>query len=174
MAGVKGKSGGKRENAGRKKNPPDKFGETPFLAIDETSKPKKKENSPLKMPKEFDDIPYAKQAWNFLIECDNKANRQILNNRHYELMKSYCMAVAMRQRLIDDWVQHGQEVTVMDSKGNQKVNPVIVEIEKKSRLIKEFAQDLGLTILGEIDVATKVEGGKTLSGQEEKKDDMFE
>ena len=171
MAGIKGKSGGKREGAGRKKNPPDKL--NGFDDIEEVYPQMQKNLNPLSIPKEIAKSKYAREAWEYVIKCDENSKIHLLNERHLEAVKSYCLAVAIRQRLIETWQEQKEAVTTFDSHGNVKINPVIVEIEKKSRLVNEFAEDLALTVMSEYKMAREAESGKTLNGAEEEKEDSL-
>lgn len=172
MAGKKGASGGKRAGAGRKpKWKPDELIPTTYNGIEDTEKDSK---SIFAFPKDLEGIPHAKEAWQFVISVDNQC--KILNERHYGLVKSYCIAYAMQQSFVDAWKESGCAMQVI-SKGELKVNPVVKELEKVTRQVQELAEELGLTVLGEREVAKTVKATDGLSAdtkKDNKKDDMFE
>ena len=101
-------------------------------------------------PTEFEEIPYAKETWKYVLDLDSHSNIKILNERHYEAIKSYCIAVATRQMLIDEWIKLGRPMTLFVNHGNVAVHPIFKEIDAKGRLVNKFAEDLGLTVLGEL------------------------
>lgn len=73
MSGIKGKSGGKREGAGRKKKPvvPDKPIPSKFNDIESVYDNMQKCNMELlDFPKDLNDIPYAKEAWDYVLLCE--------------------------------------------------------------------------------------------------------
>lgn len=187
MAGVKGKSGGKRLGSGRKPLPPEQLNtETPISVvevaptIDEIPKrPKKqlKTNSiedmrNLKCPIEFETMPFAKQAWEYVLELDKQS--KLLTDRQFENLKSYCLAIEIRQNLIAAWERQDKSTTILTRNGELKVNPIVSEILKQSDRISAFASDLGLTIMGEFKVAKEKSTSPKLNGEEKKDDDLFD
>ena len=186
MAGVKGKSGGKRSGSGRKPLPPEKLNlETPIPVteiiptVDEIAKPKKPEKTQkamkisdmrnLKCPIEFENMPYAKQAWEYVLDLDKQS--KLLTDRQFENLKSYCLAVEVRQNLIQEWEIMGKQTTIVTRNGELKVNPVVAEISKQSDRINSFANDLGLTIMGEFKVAKEKQSSPKLSDNKDKSND---
>lgn len=172
MAGQKGRSGGARKNAGRKLNPP--LQAQPFSDIEEVHGIMQSSDSPLVMPEEIQCIGGAAKAWNEVLELDKNSKYHLLNNRHKEALKSYCISVAIRDRLIQTWHNEGEAVTYIDFKGNLKISPVAEELKKISQTINKFADDLGLTVLSEYRMAREAKTGESLMGEQEQKDDMFE
>ena len=156
MAGQKGRSGGARKNAGRKLNPP--LQAQPFSDIEEVHGIMQSSDSPLVMPEEIQCIGGAAKAWNEVLELDKNSKYHLLNNRHKEALKSYCISVAIRDRLIQTW----------------QISPVAEELKKISQTINKFADDLGLTVLSEYRMAREAKTGESLMGEQEQKDDMFE
>lgn len=173
MSGQRGRSGGRRVGAGRKQNPKETFlppkekDIIDDITTAETEKPqttakKDKESiiqvmntcdmKDLKCPIEFSTMPFAQNAWNYVIELDKNSKYHLLNERHYECLKSYCLAVEVRQRLIEKWEEQNKAMTIYAG-SVLKINPVVKEIDAKSNQINKFAEDLGLTILSEFRMA---------------------
>ena len=161
MAGQKGRSGGYRPNAGRKQAPKETL--EPIVEQPKETKPKKDKESiikvmntcdmkELKCPVEFDSMPFAKQSWAYVLELDKNSKYHLLNEKHYEALKSYCIAVEVRQRLIEKWEEQNKAMTIYAG-SVLKINPVVKEIDAKSNQINKFAEDLGLTILSEFKMA---------------------
>ena len=161
MAGKSGRSGGKREGAGRKPLPKETL--EPIVEQPKETKPKKDKESiikvmntcemkELKCPVEFDSMPFAKQSWAYVLELDKNSKYHLLNEKHYEALKSYCLAVEVRQRLIEKWEEQNKAMTIYAG-SVLKINPVVKEIDAKSNQINKFAEDLGLTILSEFKMA---------------------
>ena len=184
MAGVKGKSGGKRSGAGRKITlPPEKLN-TPIPipvtevapSVDEiANKPREvkpievmsiQDMADLKCPIEFENMPFAKMAWEYIKGLDKES--KIFNSRHFENLKSYCLAVELRQSLISEWEGQGKCATVTTRNGEYKVNPVYNEILRQSDRINSFASDLGLTVTGEFKVAKDKASSPKLSEEKKK------
>lgn len=168
MAGKKGASGGKREGAGRKPN------RTSVATVEEIEKfgdyLVQCDMRDLKFPDELKDIPYAKQTWEYVIELNENSNYHLLNERHFEAIKSYCIAVSMRQQLIDKWRSLGCPTMCSTANGEPKSHPLISEIEKKSILVNRFADDLALSVLGELKAAKVA----ALRPDDSEKDDLFD
>lgn len=177
MAGVKGKCGGARKGAGRKPIPPidkplktnDKYKN--FNAYYDTMP---KCEAELTFPKELDGIPYAKETWDYVIEIDKQSSVHLLNARHSEVLKSYCIQVAMRRLLLDEWQENGKAMIAYTAKNEIKVNPVIMELDRMNKQINLFAEDLGLTVLGEYKLAKEIKNSSTspiFTGDKEETDD---
>lgn len=175
MAGVKGKCGGARKGAGRKPIPPidkplktnDKYKN--FNMYYDTMPKCEVE---LVFPYELDGIPYAKEIWNNVIEIDKQSSVHLLNARHSEVLKSYCIQVAMRRLLLDEWRENGKAMIAYTAKNEIKVNPVIMELDRMNKQINLFAEDLGLTVLGEFKLAKEAKTSPTLlNDTEENKED---
>jgi P27 family predicted phage terminase small subunit len=161
MSGTRGRSGGKRIGAGRKPLPKETL--EPIVEQPKETKPKKDKESiikvmntcdmkELKCPVEFDSMPFAKQSWAYVLELDKNSKYHLLNEKHYEALKSYCIAVEVRQRLIEKWEEQNKAMTIYAG-SVLKINPVVKEIDAKSNQINKFAEDLGLTILSEFKMA---------------------
>lgn len=177
MAGAKGKSGGARKGAGRKPRPRKQF--TTPKKIDDIGEvygdmPKCDMGVP-QFPKELEQIPYAKQAWDYAVDCDRQSSIHLLNGRHYEALKSYCIAVAQRRVLIDEWIKEGKPIQYEDDRRNIKIHPLMKEIDNKNKQVNEYAEALGLTVLGEYKLAKTVKSAPTLTGDTENDDegDLF-
>lgn len=170
MAGIKGKSGGKREGAGRKKNPPDKLNS--FEDIDEIYPQMQTSDKELIMPKEFAKLPYAKRAWEYVIDLDKNSKYKLLNARHLEAVKSYCLAVEMRDTLIAEWEKTGRAASIMAGSGVYKINPIIEQMNKANRHVNECSAELGLTIMSEFRWA-KENFAETLNADDEKNEDSL-
>jgi hypothetical protein len=129
MAGKKGRSGGSRKGAGRKALPPETFNTpipTPATEVvpiippsqvntPKSEKPKRqitdtKDLKKLICPIEFENMPYAKQAWEYIMDLDKETH--LFNERHYESLKSYCLAIEIRQNLITEWEDLGKPCTI--------------------------------------------------------------
>ncbi len=193
MAGIKGRSGGARKGAGRKALPPEKFNTTEISVteivptVDEIEKkPKKQIETTLKAmqtcdmrklvcPIEFDNMPFAKKAWEYVLELDEHSRYHLLNERHFEAIKSYCLAVELRQNLIAEWENKGKATTLTTRNGELRVNPLVTEISRQSDKINAYAEDLGLTVLSEFEMAKKKLSSPTLNGEQKNKtESMFE
>lgn len=192
MSGVRGRSGGKRAGAGRKPLPPEYLNsETPVpitevaptIAEVDSVKPPKPPKKAIKTntienmrnlvcPVEFETMPFAKQAWQYVLTLDEKA--KLLNERQFENLKSYCLAIEIRQNLILEWERQGKIATIRTRNGELRTNPIISEISKQSDRINNFASDLGLTVLGEFKVAKEQSTSPKLNGEEKKDDDLFD
>lgn len=189
MAGQKNRSGGARKGAGRKPLPPEKLNlETPIPVteiiptVDEIlAKPKKIEKTleamqtcdmrNLVCPVEFENMPFAKRAWEYLLELDEHSKYHLLNERHFEAIKSYCIAVEIRQGLIKEWIRLGKPVTIVTRNGEIKPNSLIDSINKQSDRINIFAEDLGLTVMGEFKMAKEKQSSPTLNGEDKSNDE---
>lgn len=126
-------------------------------------------------PIEFEGMPFAKKAWEYVRELDEHSKYHLLNERHFEAIKSYCLAVEMRQNLIAEWERQGKPTTILTRRGEIRVNPIITEVTKQSDKINNYAADLGLTVLSEFEMAKKVQSSPTLNGeQEEKTENLFD
>lgn len=178
MAGVKGKSGGARKGAGRKPRGRQTFA-TPnkIEHIEEVyaDMPKCDMGVP-QFPKELLFIPYTEEAWNYAVNCDKQSSIHLLNGRHYEALKSYCIAVSQRRLLIDEWIKCGRPIQYEDDRRNIKIHPLMKEIDNKNKQVNEYAEALGLTVLGEYKLAKTVKSSPTLTGESEKEEDdgMFD
>lgn len=165
MAGAKGKSGGARRNAGRKSTsiPRSTYAnDKTFENFEELSQDFPKCELELVFPKDLKTIPHAKEIWNEVIEIDKASDKHLLNARHAEALKTYCLQVAMRRLLLKEWDDNGQQMTITDSKGNIKINPILVELDRMNKQINIFAEALGLTILGEYKLAREARTSPTL------------
>lgn len=174
MAGIKGKSGGKRNGAGRKATPVTNV--TKFKDIGEVYDDMQTcENKDLPFPSELDGIPGARETWDEVLALDKQSKYSLLNARHKEILKSYCYSVAMRNALIK--VIADKPVTY-DKNGETKVNQVVGEINKLNKMISAFADDLGLTVLSSYKMAVMAKNGESLDGKAADKansdDDMFD
>lgn len=175
MAGVKGKCGGARKGAGRK----------PIPSIEQPLKPNDKYKNfnayyndmpkcdiELTFPEELKGIPYAEDTWDYVIEIDKQSSVHLLNARHAEALKSFCIEVAMRRLLIEEWEKNGRAMIAFTAKGEIKMNPIIMELDRKNKQINLFAEDLGLTVLGEFKLAKEAKTSPTLlNDTEENKED---
>lgn len=179
MSGQRGRSGGKRANAGRKPLPKETL--EPIEQPKET-KPKKDKESiikvmntcdmkELKCPVEFENMLHAKNAWNYVIELYKNSKYNLLNEKHFEILRSYALAVEIRQRLIEKWEEQGKAMTIYAG-SVLKINPVVKEIDAKSNQINKFAEDLGLTIFSEFKMAEirQKKAGEVLSDEDEEFD----
>lgn len=177
MAGKKGCSGGIRKGAGKKPLPPEEYN-SPKQSVEKTIQVMQTcDMKDLVCPAEFDFMPYAKQAWEYVLELDKHSKYQLLNERHYESLKSYCIAVELRQNLIAEWENNGKAMTVKTKNGEIKINPTVTEISKQSDKVNAYAEDLGLTVLSEFEMAKKKLSSPTLNGNNEEKnseDDLFD
>lgn len=171
MAGVKGRSGGKREGAGRK---PTVFEPIPLENVEQVYKARQSNPNELVMPKEIKDFPEAKRAWEEIIEIDKTSKYPMLNVRHKETLKSICLAIATRERLVAQWKQDNYAAMLANDRG-AKLHPIIAQLEKTSRTINEFAEDLGMTVPSEWDMVKKANGAETFNGEKKdsEEDDLF-
>ncbi|MDE6965507.1 MAG: P27 family phage terminase small subunit [Clostridiales bacterium] len=174
MAGVKGKSGGRRKGAGRKAGQvtsPKKFEQIE----DVYSEMQTCENKDLSFPQELKGIPHAKECWDEVLALDRQSKYPLLNARHKEILKSYCYSVAMRSELIK--VLAGSAVTYKKN-GETCVSKVVGEINKLNKMINAFADDLGLTVLSSYKMAVMAKNGESLDGSAEndasESDGMFD
>lgn len=197
IAGTKGRSGGSRKGAGRKTQPPEKViektvvteivkpiekvteetvvMETQETPVNEKEKPSKKRIIPrdnLQCPIEFDNLPYAKQEWYKCIELDKQSKYPLLNERHRECLKSYCIAVEIRQRLLSEFEKYDGQMLIMTRTGGLQINPIITEINRLNDKINAYAETLGLTVTSEFKMAQTAKGDR-LTGKEKKKDDSL-
>ena len=106
----------------------------------------------LKFPVELENLPYAKAAWQYVIKLNNSSSIKLLNERHYETIKSYCITVAIRDKLVNEWTKAGSPSTVFEN-GALKVHPIIKEIKTINSQITSLANELGLTVLSELKLA---------------------
>ena len=179
MAGVKGKSGGARPNAGRKKKDRP-YNETPkkIEHIEEVyAEMKTCDIAVGDFPKELDGIPYAKEAWLYVLNIDKLSTIHLLNGRHYEALKGYCLAVSQRRLLVEKWKSLGFPTIYEDDRHNLKAHPLIKEIDNMNKRVGEQAEALGLTVLGEYKLAKTVKSSPNLTGDSEQSsedDGMFE
>ena len=185
MAGKKGRSGGSRKGAGRKALPPETFNKPiptyvtetapmitapliqPVLEKVEIQVMDTADLKNLECPIEFETMPFAKQAWQYILDLDKDTH--LFNERHYESLKSYCLAIELRQTLIGDWERQGKPCTITTKNGEIKINPTLTEISKQSDRINGYAEDLGLTVLSEFKMAKEKQTSPTLTKKEEKK-----
>lgn len=191
MAGRAGRSGGKRIGSGRKKLPPEKLNTSKPISVTEVSNTTKEmakvklektiqvmqtcDMRELVCPIEFETMPYAKKTWEYVLELDKNSKYHLLNERHYESLKSYALAVEVRQNLIDEWNAMGKPSTILTRQGELKINPVVTEISKMSDRINAFAEDLGLTVMSEFKMAKEKQSSPTLNGQvKEENDGLFD
>ena len=105
-------------------------------------------------PDEFKDIEYAKLEWKRIVELDDQLTKPILNNRHIESLKSYCIAVARRKELIEQWIDEGKVTTYETDKGVIKDHPIPIQIDKLGNQIDSLANSLCLTVLSEARMGT--------------------
>ena len=179
MAGKKGRSGGKREGAGRKAIPPEtSYDDQPF-DFDEDKQTELDGKTELKegqvavkkdefqdfldyrvtcemrnltCPKMIASIPYAKQAWDYVLQLDENSSLHLLNERHFECIKSYCLACAIRDGLVNSWASIGSPMTFIDDSGNSlaKPHPLLREIKASNAEVNKYATELGLTVMSEL------------------------
>lgn len=155
MAGVKGRSGGARRGAGA----PPKFHPVQMDDLHRPANMSKNDMLEAKLsvpygngekmlcPKEFKEILYAKKEWQRILKLDREL--RLLNTRHYEALKSYCIAVARRQECIDQWIQSGKPATFINDRGEIKDHPLVKQIDKLADQINGLASDLYLTPISE-------------------------
>lgn len=169
MAGVKGKSGGARNGAGRKRKQRTN-NETPTKIenIEEVYEEMKTCNIAVgDFPKELDGIPYTKDAWAYALDVDRLSTIHLLNGRHYEELKGYCIAVAQRRILVEEWKKKGCPTIYEDDRHNLKIHPLMKEIDNMNKRVGEHAEALGLTVLGEYKLAKTVKSSPNLTGDGE-------
>lgn len=165
MAGVKGKSGGRRKGAGRKAAPVSN--EKKFKHIDEVYQDMQTcDNKDLPFPSELDSMPGAREVWNEVLTLDKQSKYPLLNARHKEILKSYCYSVALRNSLIK--ILADSAVTYKKG-GEMRVNQVVGEINKLNKMISAFADDLGLTVLSSYKMAVMAKNGESLDGKSDDK-----
>lgn len=187
MSGTRGRSGGARKGAGRKALPPEQFGNGTYVT--ETTKRKEykdidskiptKQDCELKelsMPIEFDGLEYAQKAWQDCLELDKASKYHLLNDRHRECLKSFCLAVELRQGLIQEYKKIDCQNVIITKTGEIKINPMVSEISKLNDKINNYADALGLTVLSEFKMAVEAKKGNRLNGAEEEKgeDSLFD
>lgn len=177
MAGRKGRSGGSREGAGRKAIPPEtSYDNQPFdFEEDKQTELDGKKNGAkdgqvvvekddfqefldyrvtcemrnLTCPKMIANIPYAKQAWDYVLQLDEKSSLHLLNERHFECIKSYCLACAIRDGLVNSWASIGSPMTYIDDTV-VKPHPLLREIKASNAEVNKYATELGLTVMSEL------------------------
>lgn len=177
MAGRKGRSGGSREGAGRKAIPPEtSYDNQPFdFEEDKQTELDGKKNGAkdgqvvvekddfqefldyrvtcemrnLTCPKMIANIPYAKQAWDYVLQLDEKSSLHLLNERHFECIKSYCLACAIRDGLVNSWASIGSPMTYIDD-AVVKPHPLLREIKASNAEVNKYATELGLTVMSEL------------------------
>lgn len=174
MAGVKGKSGGKRKGAGRKAALIENA--RTFSEIGEVYDTMQTCNEKdLLFPKELESIPGAREIWDEVIYLDKQSKYSLLNARHKEILKSYCYSVAMRNTLIS-LLSQGQ--VTYEKNGEVRVNPIINAINKLNKDIHEQSDDLGLTVLSSYKIAVMAKNGESLDGKADDTadggDDLFD
>ena len=187
ISGQKNRSGGARKGAGRKALPPQKFGNGTYVTgttkrkeyKDIDSKIPTKQDCELKelsMPIEFDGLEYAQKAWKDCLELDKASKYHLLNDRHRECLKSFCLAVELRQGLIQEYKKIDCQNVIITKTGEIKINPMVSEISKLNDKINNYADALGLTVLSEFRMANVASSGKRLNGAEEdiKEDSLFD
>lgn len=123
----------------------------------------------LTFPTELEGLPYAKAAWLYIIRLNENSSIQLLNERHFETIKSYCITVAIRDKLVNEWTKAGSPSTVFEN-GTLKVHPIIKEIKTINAQITSLASELGLTVLSELKLAKNGLG----QGKKEKSGGMFD
>lgn len=180
MAGVKGKSGGYRKGAGRPQNVngvSQKILDT-LKNVDEneldTTVPELVTCSMqnLDFPEELAGLPYAKETWSYVLKLNEASSIKLINERHYESLKSYCTAVSMRQMAIDAWIRECRPMTI-NTKQGLKAHPLLKEISEKSTLVNKFAEDLGLTVLSELKMIKAKNNVPSDDKKDPDDDDMF-
>ena len=122
-------------------------------------------------PKELDGIPYAKEAWLYALNIDKLSTIHLLNGRHYEALKGYCIAVSQRRILVEEWKKKDYPTIYEDDRHNLKIHPLMKEIDNMNKRVGEQAEALGLTVLGEYKLAKTVKSSPNLTGDSEKEDD---
>lgn len=126
MAGKKGRSGGARPNAGRKK----KNRPTP------QNPPKDKKNIyELELGKAWDSV-YA--------EC-KKENIE-LEGAKLEAAKGYCKAVATREVTEREWIALGGQTYAYNDRGSIVQHPLVKLMNSLGKTINERAKDIGFDI----------------------------
>lgn len=187
MSGTRGRSGGARKGAGRKPLPPEQFANGTYVT--ETKKNKAYQNieekidnvqtcemKELSMPTEFEFLPNARKAWLDCLELDKASKYHLLNDRHKECLKSFCLAVELRQRLLEEYANTEKQVLLITKTGEMKISPIVSEITKLNDKINNYADALGLTVLSEFKMAVEAKKGNRLNGAEEEKgeDSLFD
>ena len=79
--------------------------------------------------------------------------------------------------LISSWKNDGCPTSVVDDRGNIKVHPILKEIENKNKSVNEYAEALGLTVLGEYKLAKMNKDSPKLTEDEtvaDESDNMFD
>lgn len=182
MPGTKGRSGGARKGCGRKPLPPEQFSNGTYVtdikhnkeydnAEDKIGTLQSCDLGDLTLPSEFENLPYAKNAWYECLELDKHSKYHLLNNRHKEALKSFCLAVELRQELIVELGNQNNSMTIITRNGELKINPVVSEISKLNDKINNYADALGLTVLSEFKMANIANKGERLVGGKEKNDE---
>lgn len=111
----------------------------------------------LEMPESFKDIPYAQRAWCYIFSLGIE-----FNEKQFESVKSYCVAVALRDKAMEEWSRCGMPMTITEN-DVLKQHPLLRAIREWNVQISSALKDLGL-----IEKKTKEkENGKN------KKNDMF-
>lgn len=185
MSGRKLRSGGKREGAGRKPLPPEQLSDGTYVTDIKCNKEYENiedtiddlqfcKDNDLPLPKEFSTLIYAKNAWKECIELDKNSKYHLLNDRHKEALKSYCLAVELRQQLIKELERLDNSMTIITKNGEIKINPVVTEISRLNDKINNYADALGLTVLSEFKMANIADKGKRLvEGQEKEQEESL-
>lgn len=161
MAGVKGKSGGRRKGSGRKPAPIENA--RSFSEIENVySDMQTCHDTDLPFPQELENISGAREIWDEVIQLDKQSKYHLLNARHKEILKSYCYSVGIRNSLINILAQ-GQ--VTYEKNGEIRVNPIISTINKLNKDIGEQSDALGLTVLSSYKMAIMVKNGESLDGK---------
>lgn len=178
MAGKKGKSGGARIGAGRPKK--EKVISEDVICILQNESPDESNTERivcsmknLDFPEELKNLPYAKKVWEYVLDLNEKSSIKLINERHYEILKSYCIAVTMRQMLLDEWKKLGTPMVTESMRGNLTAHPLLKEIELKNNQVNKFAEDLGLTVLSELKML-KAKTAKEAKENEDEDEGLFD
>lgn len=92
----------------------------------------------LEMPESFENIPYAQAAWDYIFSLGVE-----FNEKHFESIKSYCMACAMRDKATQEWTDMGMPMTIEEN-NVLKQHPLIRTIRDWNAQISAVSKDLGL------------------------------
>lgn len=127
----------------------------------------------LRCPPELKNMKYAEEAWDYVIKLNSESSVQLLNERHTEAIKSYCIAVAMRKQMMDAWKNLNIPIVIMENNVS-KIHPLIKEVKALNSQINSLANDLGLTVLGELKMLKTSQNTKVPTGTKNNKKGMFD
>lgn len=92
----------------------------------------------LEMPESFKDIPYAQRAWCYIFSLGIE-----FNERQYESIRSYCLAVAMRDKATEAFAADGMQMMIEEN-GVLKQHPMLRAIREWNAQISQIGKDLGI------------------------------